>query len=411
MTFISYSQNGEDVILRRVFSGKKTGFYIDIGACWPETESVTKAFYDSGWNGINVEPHPAAFAELRARRPRDINLNVAISSADGRQTLYEGPSPGETSAARSSSGPRFEVAAWTLRRVCETYVRGDIDFLKIDVEGMEYQVLLGADFSRFRPKVIILEATDPWSNVKSGISAKIDQFLDDRGYAPVYFDGLNNYYAAREEESLRNALWIQPNVIDDYVTAREQSALTDRNAQKAALARERAERASEAERLKQDHAASMAELDKRFMDSRQEIARLRERAWRQAEELQAAGAHIRFLETRWPSWRARRVIAALVRESARIVGLGSPRLYGVLAANHSVRRVYEFLTRVRPSIPDMAANVPETRWGHVDRYQSPPSATEYQEGASSPFTEGSSFAALANALRGWNLGKRDDARD
>lgn len=422
MTFISYAQNGEDVILRRVFSNKEAGFYIDVGACWPEIGSVTKGLYDLGWHGINIEPHPTAFSELQARRPRDINLNIAISSADSRLVLHEGPSVGETSTARSSPGTCFEVDAWTLRRVCETYVHGDIDFLKIDVEGMEYQVLLGGDFSRFRPKVIVLEVTNPWSNLKSDMAGKIGQFLDEHGYCPVYFDGLNDYYIAREEKALRHALWIQPNVIDGYVTAHEHAALVDLAAQKAALAQERAERAREAERLKQDHAASVAELNKRFMDSQQEIALLQERAWRQTEKLQAAEARIRFFETRmqmthqmkvWPVarllWRVRRAVAALVRESARIVGLCSPRLYDVLAANRSARRVYEFLTWVRSPMPDMTANAPEALPGHVDRYQWPPSATAYLEGASPSFTKDSSFAALTNALRRWNLGKRDDA--
>jgi hypothetical protein len=298
-------------------------------------------------------------------------------------------------------------------------VRGDIDFLKIDVEGMEYQVLLGGDFSRFRPKVIVLEVTNPWSNLRSDTAGKIGQFLDEHGYCPVYFDGLNDYYVAREEEALRNALWIQPNVIDGYVTAHEHAVLVDLAAQKAALAQERAERASEAERLKQDHAASVAELDKRFMDSQQEIALLQERTWRQAEKLQAAEARARFLETRmqmmhrmkgWPVarllWRMRRAIAASVRESARIVGLCSPRLYGALAANRPVRRVYEFLTWVRSPMPEMTANGPEALPGHVDRYRWPPSAAAHWEGVSPPFSKDSSFAALTNALRHWNLGKR-----
>ena len=73
-SIISYAQNGEDIILNRVFMGEKNGFYIDVGAGKPNDDSVTKVFYDLGWRGINIEPHPENFHLLDKERKRDINL-------------------------------------------------------------------------------------------------------------------------------------------------------------------------------------------------------------------------------------------------------------------------------------------------------------------------------------------------
>src|SRR4051794_14893877 len=91
MKFISYAQNFEDVILKRAFKGQDKGFYIDVGAADPMIHSVTKHFYDSGWNGINIEPGSVFFQQLEEARGRDINLNIGLSNTLGEATLYEAP--------------------------------------------------------------------------------------------------------------------------------------------------------------------------------------------------------------------------------------------------------------------------------------------------------------------------------
>ena len=88
MSFISYAQNYEDVMLWRALGYVGQGFYIDVGANDPEGDSVTRAFYDRGWNGINIEPMAEHFAQLKAGRPRDINLQAAVGDTQGEITLY-----------------------------------------------------------------------------------------------------------------------------------------------------------------------------------------------------------------------------------------------------------------------------------------------------------------------------------
>ena len=88
MTFISYAQNCEDVLLHRALRSVSKGFYIDVGAGDPELNSVTKAFYDAGWSGINIEPLPMRFNRLVAERLRDINLAIVIADTDGAVPFF-----------------------------------------------------------------------------------------------------------------------------------------------------------------------------------------------------------------------------------------------------------------------------------------------------------------------------------
>src|SRR5271169_5465726 len=81
--FVSYSQNGEDVMLWRALRHVRNGVYIDVGANDPVIGSVTKAFYDSGWTGINIEPVPEYFVLISEMRPLDINLQVAANDMAG----------------------------------------------------------------------------------------------------------------------------------------------------------------------------------------------------------------------------------------------------------------------------------------------------------------------------------------
>jgi FkbM family methyltransferase len=322
MPLTSYAQNREDVLLARVFTGP-TGFYLDIGAADPVELSVTKLFYERGWRGVNVEPQDDYFRKLVADRTRDINLQIVLSDRPGSVTLYIAPThPGwataneEVAAKMVAQGikvfPR-RVPALTLAQVCEEHVVGEIDFLKVDVEGEERNVLLGGDFDRWRPRVILVEATE-----QGGPTPNHDLWEDvllGRGYLYATFDGLNRYYVRAEDEAWVETLRVPVNVFDDYVlydyvlriweaeahlTAQRQAAegfaaeaaglrieLTAAREQLAELTRSRDEVAAECERLKTVLAnltCSYNELQAREGDTRRRLdaARLRLQALRDA---------------------------------------------------------------------------------------------------------------------------------
>lgn len=226
MTFVSYSQNAEDVLLWRALGHVANGFYIDVGANDPVEHSVTKAFYERGWRGISIEPLPAFHHEFELQRPRDINLAIAAGATDGELTLYDVPdvrgwaSPDQAVAemhrADGHSIAELTVPVRTLASVCAEHVQGEIHFLKIDVEGFEGAVLEGMDFARWRPWVLVIEATLPGSRETN--HASWEHMVSTQGYRFVWFDGLNRWYVADEHPELMGHFGIGPNVFDDYIS-------------------------------------------------------------------------------------------------------------------------------------------------------------------------------------------------
>lgn len=225
---VSYAQNGEDVVLSRAFPAGYRGLYIDVGAADPLNHSVTKHFYDHGWRGINVDPSPGWYALLCSQRPDEVNLQAGVGREEGVLTLYEGP-PGHPGGATFSEQQAkayeaelgrpldtVEVPMTTLARICADHV-GDhtIDFLKVDAEGFERPVLEGADWDRWRPRVVVVEATEPNRPIPN--HEAWEDVLTAAGYRFVLFDGLNRFYVRDEEPALVAPLSAPANVFDEYV--------------------------------------------------------------------------------------------------------------------------------------------------------------------------------------------------
>lgn len=222
---ISYAQNHEDVVLDRALHAS-SGFYVDVGAASPLTASVTRHFYDLGWSGINIEPLPEYVAELRRERPRDWTIEAAAGASPGRSSLYVV----EADHDLSTFDPRRveEIAAEgirTKRRPVEVVTLNDtlgqakpqtIDFLKIDVEGAEREVLLGLDLRVWRPRVLLIEATFPNTQIPS--HEAWEGIVLQQDYRFASFDGLNRFYVAEEESALTDLL-APANVLDRYVPA------------------------------------------------------------------------------------------------------------------------------------------------------------------------------------------------
>lgn len=234
---ISYAQNAEDVVLARLFS-TNTGRYVDIGAGDPLEASVTKHFSDAGWHGINIEPVPSVAETLRTDRPRDHTLALAIGARSGTETLYvvehePGWSTLDGELARHYREELdwrvtpIEVQTRTLTEVLDDYP-GPIDFLKIDAEGAERDIIEGADWTRHEPRVVLVEATVPGSETPA--HDDWEHLLTAVGYRCALFDGLNRFYAAADDDEALQTLAVPANVFDAFETLAWRKELDERTA-------------------------------------------------------------------------------------------------------------------------------------------------------------------------------------
>lgn len=190
---LSYSQEGEDLILQRIFEGQKTGFYVDVGAHHPKRFSNTYFFYKIGWKGINLDATPGSMTEFQKIRSRDINLEKAISDKNELLKYYIFNEPALNTfsfeEAKKKDGLRdfkiikeLEIQTSQLSEVLNKYLRPtqSIDFLNIDVEGYDYKVLKSLDFSIYKPSVILIESLN--SNIAKIEDDEIYQFLKLNSY-------------------------------------------------------------------------------------------------------------------------------------------------------------------------------------------------------------------------------------
>jgi FkbM family methyltransferase len=225
MSFISHAQNFEDIMLWRALKHVPQGCYVDVGAEHPETNSVSKAFYDRGWRGIHVEPTPQYAQLLRDQRPGEQVLEMALADFEGELQINVFPDTGLSTAITAfadaytlksgKSSASITVPASTLSTILTPYQHLTIHWLKIDVEGFEVNVLRGWDSKVVRPWILLIEATIP--NSPQTNHEEWEHIVIEAGYEFVYFDGLNRFYTAQEHPELKSAFSAPPNVFDDFV--------------------------------------------------------------------------------------------------------------------------------------------------------------------------------------------------
>ena len=166
---VSYSFNAVDLIINYIFKNKKKGFYVDVGAQHPISNNNTYLLYKKGWNGINIDLDVKNIELLNISRPNDINLNYAISSSVGKQKLffYHDRSPINTLVKNVAHLQKSKVKiikdinTITLNKIFDDLkINKHIDYMNIDVEGHELDVLKGLDLIKYKPSVISIEFLD-----------------------------------------------------------------------------------------------------------------------------------------------------------------------------------------------------------------------------------------------------------
>lgn len=199
-----YGQNGEDAILEAILNVKKgyKGFYVDVGAHHPFRFSNTAIFYNKGWRGINIEPTPDLIAAFNRHRPMDINLNIGIGTVEQSLTFYQFDEPALNSFDQELSEYRHQntnyrivnsivIPILPLSYVFSKHLKNDqiIDFISIDVEGLDLIVLQSNNWDLYRPKFILIEVD---RNPNSATKDNITNYLSNQHYKLV---SLANYTA------------------------------------------------------------------------------------------------------------------------------------------------------------------------------------------------------------------------
>jgi FkbM family methyltransferase len=169
----SFAQEGEDLVLRRLLEGRRSGFFVDVGAHHPRRFSTTYYFYELGWRGINIEPSPTVIALFNQLRRRDINvpLGVAENACELKYYVFNDPALNtfdddlmrerETQTTYRVVGTA-KIRLERLDRILDQYLpkHQTIDFMSIDVEGFDLRVLRSGDWNRYRPEFVLVEALD-----------------------------------------------------------------------------------------------------------------------------------------------------------------------------------------------------------------------------------------------------------
>ena len=181
-----------------MFNNKIDGFYVDIGANDPDIFNNTKRFYEKGWHGINIEPNPLLYNRLCEKRDKDINLNFGISKENTELNFYQMSENTLSSFNKEilkknqkMFGAKIidiqKIRVIPLAEVFNKYVKGNtIDFMSIDVEGLELEVLKSNDWKYFKPKLILVEV---FYN-----RLIIEEYLKSLGYTMIYFNGTNGLF-------------------------------------------------------------------------------------------------------------------------------------------------------------------------------------------------------------------------
>ena len=192
---IGYSQEGEDIVIDRFLNYKKSGFFIDIGAHHPIYLSNTYRFYLRGWRGINVDAMPGSMKIFNKIRPFDINIEVPVSDKEEvlRYYIFNDPALNtfsEEEATKKNNLGNYRITqtimlkTLTLERILDMHLKPGqkIDFLSIDVEGLDLKVLVSNNWKKYRPELVLIESLNKEHDINSVSTDPINLFMNQTGY-------------------------------------------------------------------------------------------------------------------------------------------------------------------------------------------------------------------------------------
>ncbi|MBV1905428.1 MAG: FkbM family methyltransferase [Pseudomonadales bacterium] len=185
------------MILRRLFENRPNGFYIDVGSHHPKRFSNTYFFYKRGWHGINIDAMPGSMKLFEKFRPRDTNLEVGVGSNSGMMNFHIFNEPALSGFSHSLSEERDKASTnYSLLKIQKIEVKplADIldkqlpkgqtlDFLSVDVEGLDLEVLQSNNWTKYRPEIVLVEILK--NNFNELNKDPVGQFMQQKNYQPI----------------------------------------------------------------------------------------------------------------------------------------------------------------------------------------------------------------------------------
>lgn len=206
----SHSQFNEDLLIDLLLGAKNHGFYADVGANDPVFNNNTQRFYRRGWSGINMEPGIKPYQKLCQSRTRDVNLNIGVGSKRGSLTFYDieadpSLSSFDEQAARDMA-THFGLAVTPkpieVRPLSDIFAKyaadRNIDFLSVDAEGMDLDVLKSNDWQKYRPLLILVEMNNEHTHILRYMSGQDYILAFNNHYNGLFVDLRTSYQPLKQ---------------------------------------------------------------------------------------------------------------------------------------------------------------------------------------------------------------------
>ena len=196
-----YAEFAEDVMVYRILKKIKKGFYVDIGAYHPYKGSLTYNLYSRKWNGMNLDISKSSIDLFNIARPSDININCAVSEFNGETYYYENSPINQQNSLipQDDNQKKIKIQSYKLSEILKMQNINSVDYINIDTEGNELEVLMGIDFDKINPTLFTIE--DNSFDLNNEIKKKKIIFLKEKNYELINIIGVTMFFVKKDSVS------------------------------------------------------------------------------------------------------------------------------------------------------------------------------------------------------------------
>ena len=189
-----YGEFAEDIFINRVFKNLKSGFYIDIGAYHPFKGSLTFLLFQKGWRGLNIDLSEDSIELFKIARPNDLNVHCAITNFNGETIYYQNSEINQQNSLikRNNHQKEIKVNAFTLNDLLKKKNVTQCDYLNIDTEGNEIDIIQSINFDVIKPQLISVE--DNSFDLHSENKKKIINLMNEKNYQIINIIGVTMFF-------------------------------------------------------------------------------------------------------------------------------------------------------------------------------------------------------------------------